>query len=105
MTTQRKSLATFTIIIGVLTLILTASALAEKDHEGHLPERNGRGTAESVIFSGLPAWILILFSAISGFFSTVNRRYDNICTGQVTCPAMRYNFPMPWQKRCSFPVE
>jgi len=56
-----------------LTLILTVSDLAEKAHGDHLPERNGRGTAEVVINSGLPAGILILLSAVSGSASRTNR--------------------------------
>jgi hypothetical protein len=66
MAPQRKNLATFTIIIGVLTLILAVSALTDKSHEGHLPERNDRGTAESIVSSGIPGGILLLFSAVSG---------------------------------------
>ena len=99
MTTQRKNLATFTIIIGVLTLILTASALAEKDHEGHLPERNGRGTAESIVSSGILAWILILFSAVFSFISKGIRKNGNTLSGRSCCPAMNNNFPMRWQMR------
>ncbi len=64
MKAQRKNLAAFTIMIGVLTL--TVSALAEKAHGDHLPERNGRGTAGVIITSGLPAGILLLLSAVSG---------------------------------------
>jgi hypothetical protein len=43
MKAQRKDLAAFTIIIGVLTLILTVSALAEKAHGDHLPETKRPG--------------------------------------------------------------
>lgn len=100
MTEQRKNLAAFTIIIGVLTLILAASALAEKEHEAHLPERNGRGTAESIVSSGIPAWILILFSAVSVFVSKGNRHNDNRISGQSCSLAMMSNFPMRWQMRC-----
>ena len=66
MAPQQRNLATFTIIIGVLTLILAVSALAEKAHEGHLPERNDRGTAEAIVSSGIPGGILLLFSPFSG---------------------------------------
>ena len=100
MAAQRKNLAAFTIIIGVLTLIQAASALAEKEHEGHLPERNGRGTADSVVSSGVPVWILILFSAVFGFVSKENRYNGNSNSGQSCCPAMISNFPMRWQMHC-----
>jgi hypothetical protein len=97
MTAQRKNLTAFTIIIGILTLILTASALAEKAHEGHLPERNGRGTAEAGVTTGAFAWILIQISAVSGFVSKGNRHNGNTSTGQFCCPTMISNFPMRWQ--------
>ena len=50
----RKDIAAFTIIIGVFSLVLIASALAEKAAGEHLPERNSRATAEATIASGLP---------------------------------------------------
>ncbi len=100
MKAQRKDLAAFTIIIGVLTLILTVSALAEKAHGDHLPERNGRGTPEVVITSGLPAGILILLSAVSGSVSRTNRCITKPgsaalsnpprCTIRNTCFAMQW---------------
>ena len=99
MTAQRKNLAAFTIIIGILTLILTASVLAEKAHEGHLPERNGRGSAETIVSSGVTAWILILFSAVLSFVSKGNRQNGNIIPGRSCCLAMISNFPMRWQMR------
>jgi len=108
MKAQRKDLAAFTIIIGVLTLILTVSALAEKAHGDHLPERNGRGTAEVIIASGVPAGILILLSSVFGSVSHTNRRKtdtDSItlcrpsrCTTGDTYVALQW--PMRWQ----FPV-
>ena len=89
MAPQRKNLAAFTIFIGVLTLILAASALTEKSHEGHLPERNDRGTAEAIVSSGIPGGILLLFSAVSG----TNRHRHSITGtfasfGHSCCPAM-----------------
>ena len=89
MAPQRRDLATFTVIIGVLTLILAVSALAEKSHEGHLPERNDRGYAEAIVSSGIPGGILLLFSAVSG---TSRHRHSPIGTlasfGHSCCPAM-----------------
>lgn len=82
MKAQRKDLAAFTIILGVLTLILTVSALAEMAHGDHLPERNGRGTAEAVITAGIPAGILILLSAVPGSVTHTNRCKTK--TGSVT---------------------
>ncbi|MGD0535229.1 MAG: hypothetical protein ABR999_07295 [Methanoregula sp.] len=89
MAPQRKNLATFTIIIGVLTLILAVSALTEKSHEGHLPERNDRGTAEAIVSSGIPGGILLLFSTFSG----TNRHRHSITGtlasfGHSCCPPM-----------------
>jgi hypothetical protein len=89
MAPQRKNLASFTLIIGALALILTASALADKSHEGHLPERNDRGTAEAIISSGIPGGIFLLFSAFSG----TNRHRHSIngtltSFGHSCCPAM-----------------
>jgi hypothetical protein len=99
MTAHRKNLATFTIIIGVLTLILAASALAEKAHEGHLPERNGRGAAETIVSSGIPAWIIILLSAVSGSVSKANDHRENTRSGQSRCQAGTYHLPLQWQMR------
>jgi hypothetical protein len=89
MAPQRRNLATFTIIIGVLTLILAVSALAEKSHEGHLPERNDRGTAEAIVSSGTPGGTLLLYSIVSG----TNRHRHRISGtlerfGHSCCPAM-----------------
>jgi hypothetical protein len=89
MAPQKRNLATFTIIIGVLTLILAVSALAEKSYEGHLPERNDRGTAEAIVSSGIPGGILLLYSIVSG----TNRHRHSITGtlerfGHSCCPAM-----------------
>jgi hypothetical protein len=64
---RQRALASFTAILGLITLILAVSVLAEKAHENHLPERNGRGTHEALIAYGLPAGVLILLSAAFGF--------------------------------------
>jgi hypothetical protein len=98
MASQRKNLAAFTIIIGVLTLILTVSTLAEKSYEGHLPERNDRGTAEAIISSDTLAVILTLLSAVSGSAGIQDRHRGNTGSttifGQSCCPAMAPHFPM-----------
>jgi hypothetical protein len=100
MKAQRKDLAAFTIIIGVLSLVLTASALAEKAHGEHLPERNSRSTAEAIITSGLPFGILILLSAVSGFVTNQNRyrkKSGSISpSGQSCCMAGNTVFAMQW---------
>lgn len=106
MAQKHKNLAAFTAIIGVLTLILSVSALAEKAHGDHLPERNGRGTCEAVIPLGVPEGILILVSAVSGFVRRQNR-YQN-STGnaagiaQSGCMATADPFPMEWPMRLSY---
>jgi len=103
MTAQRKDLAAFTIIIGMLTLILTVSALAEKAHEEHLPERNGRGMTEAITASGFPGGILILLSAVSGSVSYQKRQRRN--TGSMTPSghsrrmARDTDFAMQWPMR------
>jgi len=103
MKAQRKDLAAFTIIIRVLTLILTVSALAEKAHGDHLPERNGRGTAEALISSGLPAGILIILSAVSGSVSRTNRCKKHTGSAMLHMPARcssLYTYPaIPWPMR------
>ncbi len=38
----------------------------EKSHDGHLPERNYRGTAGAIVTSGIPGGLLIIFSVLSG---------------------------------------
>jgi formate hydrogenlyase subunit 3/multisubunit Na+/H+ antiporter MnhD subunit len=106
MASQRKNLAAFTIIIGVITLILTAFAFAEKAHEDHLPERNGRGNAETTVSTGVSAGILILLSVVFGFASNRNRHRSN--TGNTANfrhsyrPVMASLFPMRWQMRWQF---
>ena len=103
MKASRKDLATFTIIIGVLSLVMTASALAEKAHGEHLPERNSRDTAEAIIASGVPVGILILLSAVSGFVSKQNRYRkksgDLTPNGQSCCTARNIDFAMRWPMR------
>jgi hypothetical protein len=98
MKAPRKDLAAFTIIIGVLSLVLTASALVEKAHGEHLPERNSRGTAEAIIASGFPVGILILLSAVSGFVTNQNRyrtKQGSLSpSGQSCCTARNTVFAM-----------
>jgi len=101
MTSQRRNLAAFTLIIGILTLILAVSIFTEKAHEAHLPEQNNRGTAEAVVFTGVNAGILLLLSAVFGFVRNRNRysSYTRIHSrfGQSSCPVGVYCFPMRWQ--------
>jgi hypothetical protein len=105
---QRRDLAAFTIIIGVLTLILIVSALAEKAQGDHLPERNGRGMTEALITSGLPAGILILLSAVSGSVSSKNRHKTNTdsTTRRISprCTTGNTDFAMQWPMRSQFLV-
>lgn len=83
-------LAAFTLIVGFVTLILAVSALSEKSHEGHLPERNDRGTTAALAsLTGLCA-ILFACRALQG---TDRHRNDRILTlsstpGHSCCPAM-----------------
>ncbi len=63
---RHNILASFPAVIGLITLILAVSVLAEKAHEGHLPERNGRGISEILVTYGLPAGVLILLFAVCG---------------------------------------
>ena len=91
-----------------LTLILTVSDLAEKAHGDHLPERNGRGTAEVIIASGVPAGILILLSSVFGSVSRMNRYKTN--TGITLCIPSRcttgdISFAMQWPMRWQFPMS
>ncbi len=80
-----------TVILGVLTLILAISALTEKSHEGHLPERNYRGTAGAIVASGIPGGLLILYSVLSGT-GGISKRDDGTRRApagseQLVCPA------------------
>ncbi|MFA4862024.1 hypothetical protein [Methanoregula sp.] len=106
MTLKRKNLAAFTIILGILTLILIVSAFAEKAHGDHLPERNGRGTAGSIITFGVPVGILILLSAVSGFTRRQNRYRNTAGTlsssDQACCPAMIDQIPLVWPMRLPY---
>jgi len=63
---RQRTLASFTAVLGLITLILAVSILVEKAHENHLPERNGRSTQGALIAYGLPAGILLLLSAFAG---------------------------------------
>jgi hypothetical protein len=86
-----KNLATFTVILGVLTLMLITSALTEQSHEGHPLERNYRGTAGAIVASGIPGGLLILYSAPSGT-GGISKRDDGtrrtpVGSEQLVCPA------------------
>jgi hypothetical protein len=103
MTSQRKTLADFTVIIGVLTLILAVSALAEKSHEAHLPERNGRGPPEAFAFPGVLVGILLVLSSVSGIAGNPNRYLrrsgNKRQSGQSCCPTNADYFAMGWPMR------
>ncbi|MDD1702287.1 MAG: hypothetical protein LUQ31_04835 [Methanoregula sp.] len=92
MATRQKNLATFTIIFGVLALLLVAAALAEKSHEGHLPERNDRGAAETVISFGISLGMIGLVLAFYGIGSNRNRYLGTSGAqsnpGRSCCPVM-----------------
>ena len=101
---QRKpTLAAFTAIIGMLTLILAVSILAEKGHEAHLPERSGRATHEALIASGLPVGILLLLSVIAHSAGVWHRQSDHrstmVLSGQSRCTMMDARFAMVWPMR------
>jgi len=76
MNQRTPTLAAFTATLGLLALILAVSALAEKAHGDHLPERNGRGSHTALIASGLPAGIIALLAAFSGPAAHWHRRSD-----------------------------
>ena len=55
MNLQRKQLVTPLLILGVLGMIVAVLAFAEKTREdGHLPERNGRGSGEIITPAAAP---------------------------------------------------
>jgi|WetSurMetagenome_2_1015567.scaffolds.fasta_scaffold660837_1 hypothetical protein len=58
-------------IIGFLLMILAAGLLAEKPHEGHLPERNDRGANNAPAAAGIFTGMVIQMTAIPG---TADRR-------------------------------
>jgi hypothetical protein len=104
---RQRNLVSFTAIIGLITLILAVSVLAEKAHENHLPERNGRGTHEALIAYGLPVGILILLSAVSGFGRPLHRHGD--ISGSTSlgagshCSSKDTGFAMEWPMRIMNP--
>ena len=53
MKSKQNKLVISAITLWILTLILTVSVFAEKAHEGHLPERNDRGTAVLIALLGI----------------------------------------------------
>lgn len=96
----------FTAIIGVLTLVLAASALTEKAHEDHLPERNRKGTFEALIVFGLPAGILSLLACL---FRSGNPQHR--CNNKTAATACRVkpdstfrdtSFAMEWPMRTQY---
>jgi hypothetical protein len=52
MNAQKKQIATSLIMLGMLSMIFSVLAFAEKTREdGHLPEQNGRGSGELTAFA------------------------------------------------------
>jgi hypothetical protein len=70
MNIQRKEFVTSLIILGVLTMILAVLAFAEKTREdGHIPERNGRGSGELIsviVTTGLTGSLVPVIRVLSG---------------------------------------
>jgi len=58
--------ATLSAIAGFILMLLMAGLLAEKSHEGHLPEQNNRGTASVPTAAGIIAGAVVLTLPASG---------------------------------------
>ena len=79
-------------IAGFIIMFLLAGLLAEKSHEGHLPEQNNRGTASIPTAAGIVIGAVVLTLPASG----IARRWNSTPTilYQIThktmpcCPAM-----------------
>jgi len=86
------NLAAFSAIIGFILLILAVSILAETSHEGHLPERNDRGTNGAPVATGVLAGAVILWTTPPG--SSGNRNHPDAAShrnnrmAMSCCPAM-----------------
>ena len=58
--------ATLSTIAGFIIMFLLAGLLAEKSHEGHLPEQNNRGTAGVPMAAGIVAGAIVLTLPTTG---------------------------------------
>jgi len=58
--------ATLSAIAGFIIMFLLAGLLAEKSHEGHLPEQNNRGTASIPTAAGIVAGAVVLMVTAPG---------------------------------------
>ncbi|MDD1693387.1 MAG: hypothetical protein LUQ71_01565 [Methanoregula sp.] len=105
MTSERTNLATLTAIVGVLTLILSVSAFAEKAHGDHLPERNNRGIPEASVLPGIPLTILALFPVASGFSGSTSMSRHSIRTiahKKSCCSNLLHQAVMSWHMRHAY---
>jgi len=101
---RKPTLAAFTAMIGMLALILTVSVLAEKAHEAHLPERNGRAHLEVQSPFGLPLGIALLLSSVSGFagYRHRNRSGTAQLRGNPGCTMKTLRFAREWPMRLHY---
>ena len=79
-------------VIGFLLMILAAGLLAEKSHEGHLPERNDRGSenapAAAGFLAGAVIFVTALFGNAAGPKSAIAAFRRNARGTMPCCPAM-----------------
>ena len=84
--------ATLSTIAGFIIMFLLAGLLAEKSHEGHLPEQNNRGTASIPTAAGIIAGAVVLTVTASeitrGRNSTPTILYQITHKTMPCCPAM-----------------
>ena len=89
MNKNQKYFVTPLIMLGILTMVLTALAFAEKEREdGHLPERNDRGSGE-----------ILSMIAVSGLTGLLVPVFRSGC-GDVTIPAVHTTHPSSMGMRC-----
>ena len=84
--------ATLSTIAGFIIMFLLAGLLAEKSHEGHLPEQINRGTSSIPTAAGIVAGAVVLTLPVSGLAR--DRNSTPAILHQIThrtmpcCPAM-----------------
>ena len=108
MNAQRKQLVTSILMLGVLSMIFSVLAFAEKTREdGHLPEQKGQGSGELTAFAvalGFSGLLVPVFRASGGgqdrATDTIRYRHQSVCgvcprphffTGNHLLPA--FSFP------------